>query len=182
MSTPLNSIQTAEKSILDLQGRQAYLGNGYTVSIGVTTSISAATETPILYLSNPAANSAGQPSGNPQQNIACFQNIRRLAINANGGIGIFRYYINPTGAISGGSTLTPVNTRTASTNTSKMTAKSLPTVGSSLFGTLLGIFYGNSSISDSASLFVLDPGQSIVVTASLSALGTVIGDFSWYEL
>ena len=96
-----------------------------------------------------------------------------------------RTYAAPT--ITGSTTAnTPVNLRPANANTS--IAKVYPngqfTVSAN--GTLmsaLGLNGTNMPVLDNSLLFVVDPGQSLLITLqAASSTTTVLNDLSWFEL
>jgi hypothetical protein len=173
--TTLTNTQIPDKAILDTFGRQTYLGNSYLISTNVVNIVSANTETPLLIITNPAANSH-------PRSIALFQAVRKLsqASNVSSATTIFRFYLNPT-LTGGGTPLTPGNLRTGSTNTSIATAGVSPTTSSN--GTYIAAFPVNYQEIDSSVLFIIDPGSAMLLTATTDTGNTkVVAELSWWEL
>jgi len=75
-----------------------------------------------------------------------------------------------------------VNQRPASTNTSVATLTTAPTVSAN--GTLIGSVASTAFVPNAAnSLFILDPGQTLLVTLIAGSNATnVSAELSWYEL
>jgi hypothetical protein len=166
--TPNTQSQIPENSILDLNNKQAYLGNQF-VSGPDTFSLADSSEHPILYISNPSTNSK-----------ALF--IYNIDLNAIGSTDIitFRLYSNPTG-VSGGTAVTPRNCRPASANTSVATVKSGPTVSGN--GTRLQtIALGFNAQSIVNPIIILDPGQSFLITGQATTTATAICQSVHYEI
>jgi hypothetical protein len=179
---PTNSRQQAENSILDTFNRQTYLGNSYVASSGVISISSANTETAVMWINNPASNisSTAVPVG--QQNIALFQGIRKLsqATNVSSATTLFKFYSNPT-ISANGTAITPGSLRPAMGNSSVMKAYYSQTASAN--GTFLAVFAINYQEVDSSLLFILDPGYSLLVTATTDTMSTsVISELSWYEI
>lgn len=171
MANSMMQNQTAEKSILDLNGKQTYLGNSFAASTDLVALTAMAGETPLAYLLNPSSN--GAPTS-----IGLFLNSRKLFCASASAIATFRYYSQPT-TISGGSVVTPKNLRPANINASVMSFKKSVSAG------------GNGSLIYTASclvgaidpaLMVLDPGQAILVTAAVSTDASVSAELLWYEI
>lgn len=152
---PTNAKQIPDHSILDVNGKQIYLANGYVASIDSIT-LATTTETPAMLLTNAAANTVG-----------LFSYLAAGASLTSGNSVVFKFYYNPT-ITSNGTALTPVNLRFASGNLSAMTAFKAPTISAN--GTYLYSMqanFGSGSVSNIIS--VLDPGKSLLVTATASA-------------
>lgn len=164
--------QVPEKSIMDLFGKQAYLGNLFIATIN-TQSLTGTSEVPSLYISNPATSTK-----------SLFKYLRSLNVADNSGeVIVFRVYSNPTGAVTGGSTITPVNCRPANVNTSVATVLKAPSVGSNLFGALLSVIVvGFNAQNIDSVLFICDPGQSILITAQPTAACIATAESVWWEL
>ena len=176
MATTATNIQIPDHAILDFFNKQNYLGNAYTVSTNKQT-IGSTGETALIALSNPISNlSTNKQNGS----LALFLGLRKY-IQANNftTASLFRIYLNPTFTV--GSTLTPINLRSGSAFTSKMTAKLSPTV--SVNGTFMMTNATGSQEADSSNLIILDPGSSILVTVQCGTSSTdVITELSWYEI
>lgn len=177
-----NTRQRADNALVDQNGKQAMLGNHFSINVP-TTSIAATTETPLLYISNPSTNaavplsSATQPAAN-----TIFINLRKFLCLTSGQNVLINFYLNPASAPTGGSSLTPTNRRTASATTSIATVTLSPTW--TVTGTPIENMFATNSIPDSTQqMLILDPGQSLVVTATCSANPTkVAGNVSEYEI
>lgn len=173
--TPLTSVQVPDHAILDTFNKQTYLGKSFLASTGPVTVSSANTETPLMTISNPAANAL-------PQNLSLFQAVRKLSQsnNVSTATTIFRFYLAPTITMAGTVLATP-NLRTGSANTSKMSAHVSPTTSAN--GTLLATFAINYQQIDSSVLFILDPGATMLVTAETDTMNTgVICELTWWEL
>ena len=161
--------QVPDHSIMDLFGKQCYLGNAFTLS-NAELSLPTTAETNLVYISNPGTSKK-----------SLFINLRRVSSSLQP-VDI-RYYLNPTITVNG-SAATPLNLRPANSNVSVSSCFTSPT--SSAFGTLietLGCPQSYYVVSDSSLLFILDPGNSMLMTGSAQTATTNINsDISWYEL
>ena len=101
--------QVPDNSILDINGKQTYLGNTFILPINGLT-LSSADEVPVALIENPALR-------NP------FLYTRSATADA---LAVLRYYFNPT-VTSPGTPTTPVNLRPASSNTSASLCYITPT-------------------------------------------------------
>lgn len=99
---PLNNHQIPDKSILDTNGRQTYLGNTYILPINGTNLLDS-NEHPVALITNPT---------NSGKSLFLF--TRKIDSTD---VTFVRFYGNPTALTSGGLTSTP-NLRTGSANTS----------------------------------------------------------------
>ena len=179
MAQIITSNQTAEKSILDLNGRQTYLGNGYICSLNVLTIASSATETPVMYIVNPSSNSNQGASG---QSLGLFLTTKKMseASNVASATTIFKYYGNPTVTVNG-SALTINSLRPALGTSSKMNAYKSPSVSDN--GTFIAAFAVNYQQIDSQVLNILDPGTSTLITANSDTANTeIILELVWFEI
>jgi hypothetical protein len=172
----MNSAQIPDKSILDLNGKQTYLGNSF-ISGVKSAAIGSTSETPYFLMINPASN------GVSSSFKSMFNYVRKLSvITTTSAIATFRFYYNPT-VTSNGTAVTPLNLRfNPNSPASVMQTFSLPSVSSN--GTFIADLAVTSGggIGISNLLFVLDPGQSILVTITEST-GTVPVAFetAWNE-
>jgi hypothetical protein len=174
--TTITQNQTAEKSILDVFYRQTYLGNSYIVPIA-SLALGSTSETPLLLIQNPAVSTASSAQK------AIFVSLRRFASDDQQVL--IKTYVNPT--ITGTSTATtPVNLRPASANTSLSKCYGNGQFTSSANGTLIssiGCAADDYVVMDNKLLVILDPGQSMLLTATALVESTnVNADISWYEL
>jgi hypothetical protein len=162
------SKQVPDHAILDYYNKQTYLGNSYIGNSGTVT-LADTSEHPVLYLMNPAGAT-----------VSLFSSSRKLFAGDVTNTVVFKLYVNPTGP-SGGSSITPVNCRLASSNASIATCKK--TISTSTNGTLIStIIIGIGYQVESDSMLILDPGQSLLITAAGSAATTCVAEFVWYEL
>jgi hypothetical protein len=176
---PKNARQIPDQGILDYYNRQTYLENAYTYS-AISQSAATTAETNVLLISNPATNV--KPAGSFQYgNIGLFLRTKKVFCQTASQSIILNFYANPTVATAG-TAKTPINLRTASAFTSIMNITTTPTTSAN--GTLMAsLFAGNQLPDTSDILSILDPGQSILVTAIQSSSGTNFGyEFSWFEL
>lgn len=169
--------QVPDKSILDRFDRQTYLGNAFIVPVEVD--LSDTSEVPCLMITNPVVTSVAAPTAQK----AIFLNLRRVSSSAQQAV--IKTYVNPT-VTSTGTTSTPTNLRPASSNVSIAKFYAAGEFAVSANGTLvsaLGIATDSISVTDNTLLIILDPGQTVMVTATALDDGTTIDlDFSWYEL
>jgi hypothetical protein len=161
--------QNPDHAILDTFNKQAYLGNQFVANSGLVTLGDTAEHT-VLYLANPAGTTK-----------SLFNSVRKLFAGDITNYIIFKIYSNPT-VISGGTPATPFNCRPASANTSISTVLISPS--DSTNGTLIATFPVSLgySPSDSESCLILDPGQSLLVTAKGSAATSCVAEFVWWEI
>lgn len=174
---PTNSRQIPDQSIMDYFNRQSYTGNQFIYALRST--IAGTTETNLLYLLNPSANSGASGGGN--QNIGLFLNLRRVtSVTASQSI-LLNFYLNPTVGTNG-TAQTPVSARPAFALSSKMSLFSAPT--SSANGTLIGSIMASAQSSQQNNfMMVLDPGQSMLVTVIAGAANNVaVTELGWYEM
>jgi hypothetical protein len=173
MSLPNNpgfptAIQQPDSAILNFFGKAAYLGNQFIATIN-TVSLTTA-ETPVFYTLNTTTSSK-----------SLFKAVRALNVADNSGeVVVFRVYLNPTG-VTGGTTITPVNCRPANSNTSVATCTKSPTVASN--GTLASVIVvGFNAQNIDSTLFVIDPGNSLLITAQATGACIATADSVWWEL
>jgi hypothetical protein len=172
--TPGTPRQTPDQSILDLYNKQTYLGNSFLVSTNFVASNTS--ETPLLYLNNPATNAKNNGDGG---SLGLFNIVRKFQNDTLGSAVIFNIYLNPTG-VTGGTSITPQNLRPAWGTVSKMTAKVSPAVVSN--GTFISTTAPNFIEIDAALLFVLDPGQSLLITVSAASTSNSCAELVYYEI
>lgn len=173
MSTQATNRQVPSESILSYFNREAYLGNSFLLSSGVISGQTS--ETPLLYLSNPSSN---YNQNSQAGNLGCFQGVKRLSVSA-GVSATFNFYLNPS-SVSAGTAQTPVNLRPSSSYLSKMVGNIGPTVGGN--GTYLFSILTQKEVIDSSSIYILDPGYSLLVTALVASTAKVVCDLIWYEI
>lgn len=172
MSINLTNSQIPEKSILDLNGRQVYLGNSF-VSGTMSASLGVTTETPYFLFTNPANSGKS----------AFIYTRKHSIIVTTAAICTFRYYVAPT-VTSAGTAITPKNLRlNAGSPASVMQTSTLPTTSNNgtFAADVASTSSGNADISHV--LVIVDPGNSVLITATESS-GTAPIAFEavWYEL
>lgn len=167
MSTPITQFQVVQDSILDLNGRQTYLGNSFMLP-AAGTSLTDTTETPIALIKNLSTNT---------KSLFIF---RRLVMSNNNTV-LARFYLNPTVNVLGTATA-PKNMRTASATTSVSLCYLGMTITAN--GTLLQTVPGSQYGIDCADLIIQDPNYNILITAQQAGAGTslAIPEIAWYEL
>ena len=166
-NTPATQYQIPSEAILDVWNKQIYLGNQF-ISGPDTFSLGDAAEHPLMLFVNPSTNTK-----------ALF--IFDMNLNAQGTSDVvtFRVYKGATGA-SGGSPVTPSNLRFASANTSIATVTSSPTATpTTLMQTIVIGFNAQSVVNP---LFIVDPGQSIIITGQAASTAVAICQIIHYEL
>lgn len=87
-SSPGNQRQVPDQAILDAFNKQIYLGNSFVYSAQPT--IGGTSETPLVFLSNPASN------GVAGKNIGLFFNLRKMTALTASHSALFNFYSNPT--------------------------------------------------------------------------------------
>jgi len=169
MSTQPNT-NAPDNSILDINGRQTYLGN--TFSFTTTTTFGNTTEEPSFLIVNNSSNKK-----------AIYCDLRRL-ICLNSMYVIFRLYFNPT-ITSMGTTSTVLNLRPGSANTS---ISSVFTPGNFTVSSN-GMYHSTLSSSNfspdvSQTLIILDPGQSLLITSQAGESSPIpaAAELVWYEI
>lgn len=167
MSAPLTITQVAEKSILDLAGRQTYLGNGFILPTGGT-SVANTNETPVGLIINPAGSGK-----------SLFLFNRKLSTNNN--MMLFRFYLDGT-VNSAGSATVALNLRSGATTASVAQCYLTPTMTAN--GTLLTTIPAQTTMMVSEILYILDPGHNLLITAQQAGAGTTIAlaQNAWYEI
>ena len=171
MTTQATNRQLPDHSIMDINGKQAYLGNQFVVGLKGT-SVTGTSETNLLLISNPAAVSTASKAL-----FALFKKVWCLTASNNVTI---RFYLNPT-VTGAGTPVTPVNCRPSNTNTSIVNVTTSPTTSAN--GTFLEFLYSPYATPDMSSILsILDPGQSMLITAQCSATSTVGFEFVYYEI
>lgn len=172
---PGTNKQVVDNSILDKFGKQTYLGNSFNYSLP-NQEITTTSEFPLILLNNPAVSDSAFPSGYK----SLFVNLQKLICITPSQNSVLRVYLNPTA--TAGTEKTPINLRPQNSNTSISDLSLNPTASSN--GTLISVLSalpGQSDFSDLLS--VLDPGNSMLITAQTSSNATFIGtELSWYEL
>jgi|SRR6478609_784422 len=172
MAQLLTQNQIAEKSILDINGRQTYLGNAFVSGLPVQP-VGFTAETPIFLVSNPAGNTK-----------SFFTFLRRFEIIVtNNQTCTFRFYTNPV-ITNAGTLQAPRNMRTSSASPqSTMVTSTFPTVSS--FGDpgiRISVATAGASVEDNV-LNIGDPGASYLLTATSSNATSPIGfQIFWYEI
>lgn len=167
MSAPSTSTQVAENSILDLNGRQIYLGNGFMLP-DAGASLTDTSEHPVVVITNPSGSGK-----------SLFLFNRTLVTNNNPVI--VRVYLNPVLNVAG-STTVALNLRTGATTTSVSVNYLGATITSN--GTLFSALPASNLGTTSTTLIIIDPGTSILMTGQQAGAGTtlVVAENAWYEI
>lgn len=176
---PATNRQVPEHAIMDLLGKQPYLGNQFMAGSN-SVSISGTSEVPIMYIACTSAGTQGVGTSQNAKSIFCSLTKLFCADQAELTGITYRVYFNAVGA-SSGSAVTPVNMRPANPNLSIATVLISPTVSNK--GTYVYSYaVGFESPSVSRELVILDPGMNMLITAQPSASSAGIVDLSWYEI
>lgn len=175
--TPATYKQVPDHSFMDRFYKQTYLGNAYILH-SAAVSLSDTTETPLLLISNPVVAAQAFPN-----QVGLFVNLRRFTSTVQGATQ--KVYVNP--VVNTLSTATiPSNLRPASTFASKSVCHVASNFSITSNGTLYsvtGCAGNNMTLEDSHLLLILDPGMSMLVTATaLVGSTTVNAEVCWYEL
>lgn len=174
--TPATNRQVPDHAILDFYNKQTYLGNGFIAEAAA--SLTDASEVPLIYIANPVVTSSAFPSSF----LSIFNNMLNLSCHDVAGLTdiVYKIYIGASG-VSSGSVINPINLRLASATTSIATVLKSPTVVTK--GTLVQtIVVGSDKQIKSDTMFVLDPGKNMLITAQGSAATGSIADLIWFEL
>jgi len=163
------SRQVPDHAILDINGKQCYLGNQFLICTEPIT-VAVSTETPVIYISNPSNNTK-----------SVF--IYDMGFNTIATIdtAYFRLYKSSSG-ISSGTSITPFNCRLASGTSSTINALLMPTVVTK--GTRIQTVPGNYTIYQSINdpMLILDPGQSLLITVQTATSTSFVAQLLYYEL
>ncbi len=167
MTTPLTNTQIPDKSIMDIWGRQTYLGNTFVLpqdGKALTNTV----ETPVAYLKNPATSDK-----------SLFVFASRLSSDLNP-VQV-RFYLASTVNVIGTAT-GAINVRTGSANTSVALGYLASTFTSN--GTQLTVLPATTYGLSSDVLVILDPGTTLLATGKQIGAGTsnVYVQLAWYEI
>lgn len=173
MTTSLTAVQIPDKSIMDLFGRQAYLGNAFYLP-HTGKALASTAETTVGVISVPSVASQ-LSSHNPA--LSVFISSRSVFSSTTDSI-IFRFYKGPTVTVNGSAT-TPVNARTGTTTASVASCYFAPTV--TVNGTL--ITAQSTFQPEIGDLIVVDPGTNLLITAqAIANTPTAFVQLGWYEI
>lgn len=166
MSAPLTSTQISPDAILDINGKQTYLGNSFTMSIQPV--ISDTSEDPVCFINN--------PKGSGKSLFIFYRNI-----NTPGNPAVVTYYFNPTVNVLGSPTL-PVNLRTGSTTTSVSQCYLGATFSAN--GTYFSAAPFSVAFAQNLSPFIIDQGSSLLITVLQIFAGSspYYIETAWYEI
>lgn len=152
--------------MLDYFNRQTYLGNSFSLPVDSLSLGMSTDETPILLIENPTAPAF------PYK--ALFMNVNTLQSSDTV---LFRFYFNPT-ISANGTPETPLNLRPGSNVLSVSKCYVSPTISDN--GTLFTLAGNGTQVT---SLFVLDQGSTLLITAQATDADTsVYLSQSWYEV
>jgi hypothetical protein len=176
---PATNKQVPEHAIMDLLGKQPYLGNQFMAGSN-SAALSGTAEVPVLYIACPSAVAQGVGVFQNAKGIFCSL-LRLYCADQSEATGIvYRIYF-AAATISGGTPIVPINMRQANPNASVASVLLSPTVGSK--GTFVYSYaVGFESPATARELTIIDPGMNMLITAQPSASSTGIVDLSWYEL
>lgn len=165
MNVPLTPAQIPPKSILDVNGKQTYLGNTFIMAAQTTSTTSV--ETPLVVIENPLTSKK-----------SLF--IYYINVMSQGGSDFFIFYLNPT--LSSGTASPALNLRTGSTLTSVSNCHKNVTVSAN--GTYFSAFGSVPQIANNFLNFVFDPGSSFLISIMRPQAfsETVYTEVSWYEI
>jgi hypothetical protein len=182
MAITTNQRQLPDHAILDHFNKQVYLGNKFIFNTGNMT-LSGTSETAVLLISNAVSNTA-TPNTVAAPNGLFLDHIKGTCLTSSDNVQ-FNVYINPT-LSSSGTAATPVNLRSGSATTSIATlaTNGATALTASANGTLVRTLISANQLAELSDLMnILDPGQSILITAIASASSAhVTMQISWYEL
>lgn len=172
--TPATNRQVPDHSIMDVFGKQTYLGNTFAAATGFVAI--GTSEAPLLYIACPAQNTAAFSNAKALfcsiKNLLCYDTTMATGL-------IYRVYLSAA-TISGGTPFTPVQMRPANANASLATVLVSPTVGSN--GTLIAAYsVGFESPEMGSDLIILDAGKNMLITAQASAASMGAANLSWNE-
>ncbi len=167
MSAPITSTQTPDNSILDLNGRQTYLGNSFSLP-QAGKALTNTAETAAVVITNPAASGK-----------SLFLFYRTIYSDLNPVL--VRLYSNPVLNVPGATTA-PKNMRSGSTTATVSVCYLSASITSN--GTLVTAFPASPYGAESNSLYIIDPGNSVLLTGQQAAAGTsnVYIENVWYEI
>lgn len=161
------SAQNPSEAIMDLFGKQVYLGNTFVYASSV--SVSGTSEQPFYTLANPLDNAK-----------SLFVNLRKVISGSASLSVIMKCYIAPIVSVAGNAQ-TAINMRPANGNLATGVLQLSPTVSAN--GSLILVEASNAfDPKFSQNLVILDPGQVMLVTFQCSASDTVLFELGWYEL
>ncbi len=167
MAILLTQTQLPQESILDLNGKQTYLGNSFLLPMpGI--SVANNTETPMVVITNPA---------NSGKSLFIFN--RKVSTDNNNAT--IRFYLNPTLNVHGTATAA-LNLRSGSTTASISVCYLSSTITSN--GTLLSALPASAVVVNQDLFYVLDQGKSMLITAQQIGAGTstIFSENAWYEI
>lgn len=166
--------QVPDNAIFDHFGKQVYLGNQWNYVLASTSSGTG--EVAKLLLVNPAVTASAFPASY----ISLFCNLRRLANPTASANTVVRVYLNPTYSAAGSAAMA-TNSRPAQPNGKVGALTTGPTV--SVNGTLIEVLTaGNFEMAESNSLFILDPGNSMLITVASADAAVNDVQFGWFEI
>lgn len=173
-NTPATNKQVPDHAILDFYNKQTYLGNQFVFS--ETVGLTGTSENPMLLIKNPAVTSTAFPASN----LALFQNLMKVTCTTAAANVILRIYLGPT-VLTAGTAAAALNLRPASATTSVAAITTIPSVSAN--GKFLSYLCSSAFVPDSSQLLsIVDPGQTILITAQASGNSNLLFEMAWYEL
>lgn len=167
MAIPITNTQTPDYSIMDINGRQTYLGNTFALP-NAGKALANTNETPSVVITNPAGSG---------KSLFLFSTGLYSDLNPV----LIRLYSNPVLNSAGAATVArPMRSGSAFTSVSVCYLASTITSN----GTLITAFPAPSYGLQLNVLYIVDPGNSVLLTAQQAAVGTsnVYIENVWYEI
>jgi hypothetical protein len=165
--TPLTQTQLPQESILDIFGKQNYLGNSFILP-DPGTALTDENEDPVLVITNPVGSGK-----------SLFVFNKKFTTDNNNVL--VRLYFNPVLNVPGSTTI-PVNVRTGSAN--KSIAKCYFGASITSNGTFVAVIPAISLLINSDLLYIIDQGNSLLITGQQEDSGTtnLYSEIAWYEI
>jgi len=170
MAIKYNQNQVPDKSILDLHGRQAYMGNEFT-AIPAALTIGTA-ELPAVLLRMPASTT------NP---ASAFLTALHAIVDSSSATCLIKMYLQPTVSNVGADQVS-TNVRPASGVAATAVVTTLPTVSNNGILIYTSRIGANQTLNDHALHRVLDAGYSVLITLQASGASTAVHvNIAWFE-
>ena len=167
MAAPLTQTQLPMEAILDIFGKQNYLGNSFILP-NPGTSLGDTSETPMALIKNPSGSG---------KSLFIFN--KKVTTDNNNVL--VKFYFNPTPNVLGATT-TPINVRTGATSVSISRCYLASTITSN--GTYVATIPALALLVNSDLLYIIDPGASFLITGTQVSMGTttIFAEIAWYEI
>lgn len=168
MAIPISNTQLPLDAILDLNGKQAYLGNSFILPYPAK-ALNDQTEDPLCVIQNPSGSG---------KSLFIFN--RKIMSDNN--VVLVKFYLNPVLNVPGSATAA-INLRTGSTLASIAKCYNGASITSN--GTFFEALAANAPGNSSNVLLILDPGASILLTGTQETStgpSNVYFECAWYEI